>query len=139
MIDLLSEDLKHSEKYKGCSIDVWRDDRRGCYLAELYAPVRNRMLMQQRQAFSDIQSAVAYMREQIDKYYSQGWYKGCIIDVWFDLRLGCYLAELYVPMQSEMVLQESLPFPDTQSALAYMRAQIDKYYLNEVIHQPQSR
>ncbi|WP_292750670.1 hypothetical protein [Nostoc sp. NMS4] len=126
MIDLLSEDLKHSEKYFGCSIDVWRDDRRRCYLAELYAPVRNRMLMQQRQAFSDIQSAVAYMKKQIDKYYSQGWYKGCIIDVWFELRLGCYLAELYVPVQSEMVLQESLPFPDTQSALAYMRAQIDK-------------
>ncbi|MCC5661206.1 hypothetical protein LC608_30445 [Nostoc sp. XA010] len=126
MIDLLSKDLKHSEKYFGCSIDVWRDDRRGCYLAELYAPVRNRMLMQQRQAFSDIQSAVAYMKEQIDKYYSQGWYKGCIIDVWFDLRLGCYLAELYVPMHEEMVLQESLPFPDIQSALASMREQIDK-------------
>ncbi len=126
MIDLLSEDLKHSEKYKGCSIDVWRDDRRRCYLAELYAPVRNRMLMQQRQPFSDIQSAVAYMKEQIDKYYSQGWYRDCIIDVWFELRLGCYLAELYVPVHEEMVLQESLPFPDTQSALAYMRAQIDK-------------
>lgn len=60
MIDLLSEDLKHSEKYFGCSIDVWRDDRRRCYWAELYAPVRNRLLLQQRQAFSDIQSAVAY-------------------------------------------------------------------------------
>lgn len=129
MIDLLSKDLKHSEKYKGCIIDVWRDDRRCCYLAELYAPVRNRMLMQQRQAFSDIHSALAYMREQIDKYYSQGWYKGCIIDVWFDLRLGCYLAELYVPVENLMVLQESLPFSDIHSALAYMREQIDKYYL----------
>ena len=132
MIDLLSKDLKHSERYKGCSIDVWRDDRRRCYLAELYAPVRNRMLMQQRQPFSDIQSAVAYMKEQIDKYYSRGWYRDCIIDVWFELRLGCYLAELYVPMHEEMVLQESLPFPDIQSALASMREQIDKYYLNEV-------
>ncbi|MEH1928074.1 MAG: hypothetical protein V7K83_11310 [Nostoc sp.] len=67
MIDLLPKNLKHFEKYKGCSIDVWRDDRHGCYLAELYAPVRNRLLMQQRQAFSDIQSVLAYMREQIDK------------------------------------------------------------------------
>ncbi|WP_292728711.1 hypothetical protein [Nostoc sp. JL31] len=132
MIDLLSEDLKHSERYKGCSIDVWRDDRRRCYLAELYAPVRNRMVMQQRQAFSDIESAVAYMKEQIDKYYSQGWYKDCIIDVWFDPYLYCYWAELYVPVQSEMVSQEKQTFSDIQSALAYMRAQIDKYYLNQV-------
>ncbi|MEA5605738.1 hypothetical protein [Nostoc sp. UHCC 0252] len=132
MIDLLSKDLKHSEKYLGCSIDVWRDDRRGCYLAELYAPVRNRMLMQQRRPFSDIESAVAYMKEQIDKYYSQGWYKDCIIDVWFDPYLYCYWAELYVPVQSEMVSQEKQTFSDIQSALAYMRAQIDKYYLNQV-------
>ncbi|WP_041566778.1 hypothetical protein [Nostoc punctiforme] len=132
MIDLLSEDLKHSEKYKGCSIDVWRDDRRRCYLAELYAPVRNRMLMQQRQPFSDIQSAVAYMKEQIDKYYSRGWYRDCIIDVWFDPYLYCYWAELYVPAQSEMVSQERQAFSDIQSALNHMRERIDQYLLNEV-------
>lgn len=132
MIDLLSEDLKHSEKYFGCSIDVWHDDRRSCYLAELYAPVRNRMLMQQRQPFSDIQSAVAYMKEQIDKYYSQGWYKGCIIDVWFDPYLYSYLAELYVPVQSEMVSKERQAFSDVQSALAHMKERIDNYYLNQV-------
>jgi hypothetical protein len=132
MIDLLSEDLKHSEKYLGCSIDVWRDDRRRCYLAELYAPVRNRMVMQQRQAFSDIESAVAYMKEQIDKYYSQGWYKDCIIDVWFDPYLYRYWAELYVPVQSEMVSQERESFLTIQSALAYMKERIDNYYLDQV-------
>lgn len=132
MIDLLSEDLKHSEKYKGCRIDVWRDDRRRCYLAELYAPVRNRMVMQQRQAFSDIQSAVAYMKEQIDKYYSQGWYRDCIIDVWFDPYLYRYWAELYVPMHEEMVSQEKQTFSDVQSALTHMKERIDNYCLDQV-------
>ena len=70
MIDLLKEDLKHSEKYKGCDIDVWRDERRKCYLCELYAPVGDRMLLQERHSFSDILTAVEQTKMQIDKYYS---------------------------------------------------------------------
>ncbi|PHM07388.1 hypothetical protein [Nostoc sp. 'Peltigera malacea cyanobiont' DB3992] len=76
MIDLLKEDLKHSEEYKDCLIEVWRDNRRGCYLCELYVPGQQAaarpdlMVLAERHPYADITTAIAKTKEQIDKYYT---------------------------------------------------------------------
>ncbi|MDF5708252.1 MAG: hypothetical protein PUP90_11350 [Nostoc sp. S4] len=76
MIDLLKEDLKHSEEYKDCIIDVWYDNSRKCYLAELYVPGQQAaarpdlMVLAQRHPYPDIPTAIALLKEQVDKHYT---------------------------------------------------------------------